>query len=193
MKTVKSLFIAVVGFGLFAVTTTAGASGLVLEGGLHFGGDELVSATYTDGSSASIDAGALFSFGIGVGFDLSPNVESRVTIGIKVDEITASNGDISFTRYPIDVLLLLNTGDWKLGGGLTYHLNPKLDGGGVVSGLRAEFDDALGLLLEIDRNLGNFYIGGRITFINYDSIASTGVRRTTINGDSFGIVAGMQF
>ncbi len=193
MKTVKSLFMAVVGFGLLVVNTSASASGLVLEGGLHFGGDELARATYTNGNTTSVDAGALISFGIGAGFDLAPDLESRVTIGIKVDEVTASNGDISFTRYPIDVLFLYNTGDWKLGGGITYHLNPKLEGGGVVTGLRAEFDDALGLLLEIDRNLGNFYIGGRITFIDYESIPSATVRNATVNGDSIGIVAGMRF
>ncbi len=193
MKTVKSLFVAVVGVGLLAVNTSASASGLVLEGGLHFGGDELARVPYTNGSTTSIDAGALFSFGIGAGFDLAPDIESRVTIGIKTDEATASNGDISFTRYPIDVLFLYNVGDWKLGGGITYHLNPKYEENGVGTGLRAEFDDALGLLLEIDRNLGIIYLGARVTFIDYESIPSATVRKATFNGDSFGIVAGMRF
>ncbi len=192
MKTVKFLFMTVVGFGLLAVNTLASASGLVLEGGLHFGGDELARAT-VNGSPTSIDAGALLSFGIGAGFDLAPDIESRVTIGIKFDEITASNGDISFTRYPIDVLFLYNVGDWKLGGGITYHLNPKYEENGVGTGLRAEFDDALGLLLEIDRNLGIVYVGARVTLIDYESIPSATVRKATFNGDSIGIVAGMRF
>ena len=193
MKAFKSLVTASIGLGLLVLNTSANAASLVLEAGIHFGGDELARATYTNGSTTTIDAGALFSLGVGVGLDLAPNVESRITFGIKTDDTTASNGDISFTRYPIDVLFLYKTGDWKLGAGITYHLNPKLEGGGVVSGLRADFDDALGVLLEADYDLRIMYLGARVTFIEYESIPTATVRRATIDGNSIGFVAGVRF
>ncbi|MBI3560363.1 MAG: hypothetical protein HY080_01405 [Gammaproteobacteria bacterium] len=166
---------------------------VVLEGGLHTGGDELASAVYTDGSTSSIKAGALLSFAVGPSFDLSPNLEGRVTLGVKVDEINASNGNVTFIRYPIDVLLMSKLGEWRIGGGITYHLSPKLDGGGVASNISADFENALGLLASIERDFGVFYFGGRITLIDYKTIPSMTVSNATINGNSVGIVAGIRF
>lgn len=193
MKVKTNIKILVVSSVLFGVATTAQSA--VFEFGLHTGGDELVSATYTNGSTASIHAGALFSLAVGPTFTLGKDWESRVTIGWKFDRINASNGDVTFSRYPIDALAMYKAGDWEWGGGLTYHLSPKLDGGGVASSLTADFENALGFLLSGERNFsnGNFYVGGRFTSINYKTVPSASVRSTTISGNSIGIVAGWRF
>lgn len=183
----------IISLGLLTGMQSAYAgSGLVLEGGLHFGGDQLAEV-FTSSGSESVDAGELYTLGIGVALDLAPDLESRITVGIKEDGVFADNGDVTFTRYPIDVLILRRTGNWKIGGGITYHLSPEFTASTVSTFDQAKFEDALGFLLELDRELGPAYIGGRLTFIEYDSIPTATVRSTSISGNSFGIVAGIRF
>lgn len=167
-------------------TGAVNASGLILEGGLHFGGDRLATV-YTSNGTSDINAGGQYSFAIGVGLDLAPDVESRITIGIKEDGVFGRNGDVRFTRYPIDVLVLKRADGWKIGGGVTYHMNTEYSD--TYYGYTVPFDDALGLLVELDRELGAVYIGGRLTLINYQITGDT----TKFNGNSFGVVAGIKF
>ncbi len=174
---------------LFSSVSFAQAASFVLEAGLHDGGDDLLTATFTNGDSETLEAGGLYSFSLGGAFDISTNVESRITIGIKEDSITASNGDVKFTRYPIDALFLYKLDNWRLGGGITYHLSPEVSGSGVVTVLDGDFDDALGFLLEADYMFDSFYTGMRFTFIDYE-LSSTGAEA---DGNSVGIVIGAQF
>lgn len=181
------LKLSTVGLVLLAGSAQA-ASGLVLEGGLHIGGERF-STVLTSNGSRDINAGELLSFGIGVGLDLAPDVESRITIGIKEDGVYAQNGDVRFTRYPIDVLLLKRLGGWKLGGGLTYHLNPEYVDTYSYPSINERFKDSLGVLVELDRDLGAVYVGGRLTLISYEEISGL----YSVNGNSFGVVAGIRF
>lgn len=180
---------------LLSVSLSSNAADLVLEAGLHAGGDDLVSVTFASGSTETIEAGGFFNLAIGVGFDINEKVTSRITFGIKEDSITASNGNIDFTRNPIDALFLYKTESWLLGGGITYHTNVKLSGDGIASGLNADFDDSLGFILEADYLLGNKkgYVGGRYTMIDYDSVPSATVNAATVDGNSIGVVVGYRF
>ena len=183
----KLLILSAIGLGMLTGSAQA-ASGLVLEGGLHFGGERF-STVITNYGSRDINAGELFSFGIGVGMDLAPDVESRITIGIKEDGVYAQNADVRFTRYPIDVLVLKRLGGWKMGAGLTYHLNPEYVDTYSYPTITDKFKDSLGILVELDRDLGAVYIGGRLTLISYEEISNL----YNVNGNSFGIVAGIRF
>jgi hypothetical protein len=166
------------------------AASLVLEGGLHTGGDELISVLFTSGSTDSIKAGDLLSLAIGTNFDVSDNVESRITFGVKLDVISASNGDITFTRYPVNVLLLYKSDSLRIGGGLTYHLSPELSGSGIAAGVNGQFDDALGFLGELDWYFSqNAYFGFRLTNIDY-TVSSTSIK---FSGNSVGVVLGGLF
>ena len=185
----KYHFLGFLGGMLLLITAgTASAGGLVLEGGLHLGGERFATV-YTTTGTTDINAGELYSLAIGVGLDLAPDIESRITIGIKEDGVIASNGSVKFTRYPIDVLVLKRTGGWKIGGGITYHMNPEYYDSTYFSPLSVQFDDALGLLLELDRELGAVYIGGRLTLIDYQITGSN----SKFSGNSVGVVAGIMF
>lgn len=182
---------------LFALITflsfPAYAVDLVLEMGLHDGGDDLVTATFSSGDSETLEAGGLYHFSVGAGFDIAQDWVSRITFGIKEDSITASNGDIKFTRYPIDALFLYRVDQWMIGGGLTYHTGVELDGSGLASPLNADFDDALGVILEVDYRFGKAYVGGRYTIIDYDTVPSASVNAATVDGNSIGVVLGAKF
>jgi len=189
MRHINLKVISICGLLLAAGIANAG-SGLVLEAGLHFGGDKVFGTTvYTTSGATDINAGELYSLGIGVGLDLAPDLETRITFGIKEDGVIASNGDVRFTRYPIDVLFLKRTGGWKIGGGVTYHLNPEYYDSYDYPTISVPFKDSVGFLLELDRELGVMYIGGRLTIIDYETTSGS----YKVSGNSFGVIGGIRF
>lgn len=178
---------------LLLTAQRANALGLYLEGGLHFGGDDLIQVTYTDGSTDAIQAGQLLSFAIGVTEQLSYRVQGRVSLGYKYDFIRADNGDVGFSRMPLDFLAMYYKRQWMFGGGLTFHLSPevKVDVTPSIPGPPA-YDTAYGLVLAFDYNTYGYYsrdwyLGGRLTLINYKNPVGS------FSGNSIGVVFGYMF
>jgi hypothetical protein len=167
----KSL--AALAFALAAAAPAARAQDVrpVLKLGIDFGGDTLVTAVFTGGSSETIKANEGFYIGGGALILFANEIEAEVSLSYKTASITASNGDIEFTRLPLDALVFYRFPDFRVGGGLTYHLNPKLSGSGVVGGLNVNFDDALGLVLQGEYLFPSkgpkMTIGGRYTMLDY--------------------------
>jgi hypothetical protein len=178
---------------LWAHAATGSASDVVLETGLHFGGDTFATVLFSSGDSVDINAGELFSFAVGGIIPVGRNLETQVTLGWKYEGTSAVNGDVSFERYPLNVLLFYRGGNWRWGGGLTYHLNPQVDGSGVGAGLKADFKDALGFVAEVDYQFNVFYLGARATFVDYETVSSSFTSKERFNGDSVGIIFGARF
>jgi len=119
---------------------------VVMSLGWAFGGDDVVRAQLSNGGSQSLAAGrgpfvragamvtplwlAADRIGFGAGAD----------VALKFDNISASNGDVSFTRYPASFTLhtLARISPiWYvlLAGGVEKDLGISLSGTGVASGL----------------------------------------------------------
>src|SRR6266699_4301394 len=141
----------------------------VVRIGFDFGGDKLAGATFTNGSTDTIKAGELIYLGGGLSVITdSKDIEVEVTLSYKNDNINASNGKIDWTRYPLDALVFYRMPKFRLGGGLTYHLGPKLSGSGAASNINGNFDDSLGFLLEGDYLITQkVNVGLRYTNIKY--------------------------
>jgi len=167
------------------------AARLFIQGGLHFGGDTLATASFVSGGSDSIKAGELISGSIGLITDMGETMELRSSIGIKMDGIFAENGELAFTRLPLEVMAF-STGDTlRFGAGLSYHLSPelKIDEPSLPSAT-IDFDDALGFVAQLEYRLGERgHIGLKATFIDYEVSGSGG----EVNGDSLGIIVGARF
>src|SRR5690348_3696059 len=74
--------------------------------GFDFGGDNLITVPFTDGTSDSIKANEGFSIGGGALFVTGlPNVEAEVTLSFKFTSVNARNGDVTWTRFPVDALV----------------------------------------------------------------------------------------
>jgi len=174
----------------FGISTKAYAVDPFLQMGLHTGGDELVGVTFLSGSTSSIDAGALFSFSGGVNIETTINSELRLALGYKFDDITATNGSITFDRLTLEATWFYNLDDkWSIGAGVTQHLDPTLDGTGVVSG-SVSFKDATGIVAEIDYKFSSgLYLGGHFTSIDYETVNGA----ATVSGDSIGLLLGWRF
>jgi len=165
----------------------------MIKAAADFGGDTLVTVVFTDGSRESIKANELLSLGAGVSIvNQAGDIEAEVSLSYKFALISASNGDVTFSRWPIDALVFYRLPELRLGGGLTYHINPKLSGSGVASGLDASFDDALGLLLQADyRVTPKINLGIRYTSLDYK--LHVGGATATARSNGVGVVFSASF
>jgi hypothetical protein len=149
----------------------------MLKAGFDFGGDTLVSVTFTNGETDSLKAHEGFYIGGGLSILATSEIEAELSLSYKFDSISASNGEVEFSRLPLDALVFYRfpSPSIRVGGGLTYHLNPKLSGSGVAGGLNASFDDALGFVLQADYVFPKlFLVGVRYTQLEYE--ASNGAK-----------------
>jgi|GEM_PF-2835909 len=166
------------------------ANGLVLGMELSGGGDDI--AVMTNGDH--IKAGELLYFGAGYNFSLSNDnsLFLRSMLGIKFVTISANNGDLKFTRFPLDFIFIKRLEAFSLGAGPTYHLSPSYDGtiNGVSSNI--DFDNSLGFLVQ-----GSYYfgqqteLGVRLTAIDYKTntpiLLPDGTVTQKLSGNSVGV------
>lgn len=185
---IKAGLTALVLFILF--TLPVQALDLVAEAGLHFGGDTMVTVHNEDGSSDSLKAGEELSLAAGVAFQLSDSIAAVVSFGMKKEVVYPDDGAIIFTRYPLNALLLYTSNKWRLGGGLTYHMNPVYKVDTETHQETMEFSNAPGLLLDVRYFVfEEVYIASRYTWIEYEVENDPAGRR--YDGNSIGILVGV--
>lgn len=107
----------IVVIGFLLLSNQASATDVFLQGGLHFGGDTLVTAVFTDGSSESLKAGGLLSGALGIETDISESVYMKLSAGLKFDTILAENTDVFFERYPLEALFFYRNENIHIGAG----------------------------------------------------------------------------
>jgi hypothetical protein len=143
----------------------------LLKAGIDLGGDTIVTATFVDGESRTIrgNEGAYFGGGMAI-VSAAKDWEYHLTLAYKFSLIDADNGDIEWTRLPLEALAFYRFARVRIGGGLAYHLNPRLEGSGVVGGLDIRFKNALGAIVQVDwRITENIALGARYTMLEYDA------------------------
>jgi hypothetical protein len=187
----KKFAMSIISAGLLALCSSAQALDVRGMGkfGYDFGGDTLLTFIYTDGSTSSIKANEGLYFGGGVALvSEDKTITTEVTLSWKQDAVIAANADGTFTRYPLDVLVFYNMQQVRFGGGLTYHLNPKVKTSGFVNDLSVTFDNAVGLVLGADYRLNqNAFLGLRYTSLEYSK------NGLTAKSNGAGIVLGASF
>jgi hypothetical protein len=170
----------------------------MIKVGFDFGGDTLATVRFTDGSTQSIKANQGIYFGVGASVLLTnpKDIEVEGTVSYKEDAVTAANGEVIFSRVPLDALVFYRFPEhFRVGGGLTYHLNPKLSGNGVVGNVNIGFDNALGWVLQAEyllppRSLRTpkMTVGARYTMLDYKT--STGA---TAKSNGIGVTFSIGF
>ena len=175
---------------LFCSNLVFAEARFLLEGGLHVGGDDLVTVTFSDGSTGDINAGELFTLGAGVSVDMGDAFELRFVYNYKADSLNASNGSIDYSRWVSNLTLMYKIDGWRIGGGLTHHRNIKLDGDGVASSIDVRFDNSTGYMLEVDYIWpSGLYVGGQYADIDYTQTGTS----NKVDAGSIGVVVGFQF
>ncbi len=117
--------------------------------GVTGGGSTLATVTYTNGNTQNISAGSGVMLYVGGEAPIGTLVNLQATFGYHSDTTHATNGDVTFSRYPIDVIAQVPVTDkFRLGLGVEYITNPKLTGSGFANITNTQFDSTLGVLVE---------------------------------------------
>jgi len=163
----------------------------IIQVGYQAGGDKLTTIAHSDGYY-DINAGDGLSVEAGMAFD-NPrsNIEFQALVGYRSDGDDASNGSVTWDTVPLSLLALYKADDWKLGGGVTYHLAPQLDGGFGNDIINDDYDDAIGSVAQIQyAPSDSFAIGLRATFIEYE-LKNNPTQKA--NGNNLGVIATVKF
>jgi hypothetical protein len=165
---------------------------------LEFGGDILVSITYSDGSTSKITGGQGMSLNGGAYVALveesNHQIDVQATLGVKyAGSKKTTNGGMNFLRFPIEVLGFYSrpSDKFRVGGGLAYHFANQLKGTQDAAGLSADFKNTLAFLAQGDYFMGEksqFGLGLRYTLVSYQVASSP-----KVDGNSFGFVFSFLF
>ena len=140
--------------GLLLLLSAVCANAADLKGvvgiGMDFGGDVLLSGTYTNGSSweARANQGLLLNAGVVV---VTGDFETQATVGYKFGGPTATNGSVTFDVVPVELMEFYRTGNIRAGLGVSYHNSPKLvvDVPGYGGNGTYKYDDAMGYVVQV--------------------------------------------
>lgn len=165
--------------------------------GLTQGGDELAEVELIyDGDSHDEDlrGGELITIAAGIVVYLPlPAWSLQTSIGYHTDEVGSYNDNITFDRYPLELIPFYNFSNHRIGAGLSYHLSPELDLK-VIGGPKVEFDDALGWLVEYDYSFSGWKSGGVVLGVRYlwidyevDKVNSIRASGVEIDGNHVGV------
>lgn len=169
--------------------------GWVLGGAYTVGGDTVaqveVVTIFDDYDTEELKAGGTFYFYGGYMWPIRRDGQGatalQLTLGYHFDFVTAGDDSVSFDRYPVDAMLYRFYGGWRFGPGITYHLSPTVDlkdaGGPEFS-----FDDSVGFIFEIGREISSFqYISLRYTDLDYS------INGVDVDGSNIGLGFTAQF
>ena len=181
-------------FTTFAIAFAAEGADFrpLIKAGIDVGGDALVTAVFTDGETETIRANEGFYIGGGaVLIDAARNFEVHLSLAYKVAVVNASNGDIEWTRFPLEALAFYRFPRVRVGGGLAYHISPRLEVSGVPGGQDVKFKNALGAVLQADWRITEKIAAGlRYTILEYDA---KGAFTGSAKSNGFGLSFSMSF
>lgn len=162
----------------------------LLKAAATFGGDDLIDVQFRNAPDETIEAGGLLL--LGLGFAVEPGTSGvgfQASINYHFDSVDASNGDASFERWPVEMLLFFGS-QHRIGFGISLHLSPTLEADFETADGKVKFDNALGTVIEYNYKLSpNALIGLRHTNIDYDVKNSN----TSVDGSHSGITFSFLF
>lgn len=116
--------------------------------GYDFGGEELGKLYFADGSSASVRAnnGMAINAGTILANGNTP-FSTQITLGYKYGGQRGSNGDVTWSAIPLDVIEYYRLSNLRMGLGLSYQMNPQLNVN-LPSGYIDKYNNAFGLIAQ---------------------------------------------
>ncbi len=168
---------------------------LVLNAGMTYGGDSIYTATYTSGGSTSIKAGSLVQLGIGGLYQFENNpLALMLSANYHFDSSTASNGDMSFNRFPIEALAYYTGKErFRIGGGMRVVNSP--ESSLTINGATTKytFDNTTGLVVEVGYQMApRGWLNFRFVSEKYQVKTSNGINVSnqgwkSVNGSHVGV------
>ena len=196
IKHVRNIFLLTGILGLATTTVNATENPWFLGMNYDAGGDDIATLVYTDGSTSTLSANEGLHFYIGKNFANGVNSPWRThaSVGYKTGSVTAQNGDLTWSAWPLEAIEFYNMEKARFGAGLVYQLNPKVQGSGFASSLNLELDNALGFILQFEYRFTPAIQKGVAIGVRYTNISYTSVNLISeVNGSSIGGVLSITF
>ncbi len=116
--------------------------------GYDYGLSKLLEVGFADGSTESLRMNGGFVLSIGAAFlPLRGGLlETRATLGVKYDAITATNGSVRFLAFPLEVMEAVNVLPLRLAAGVSVLLAPTIRGEDFLAGADLDLKSSLGLV-----------------------------------------------
>lgn len=149
----------------------------LIEGGIEYGGDEILKVFFTNGEDQTMKAGQGGYLAVGgqLHFAKIKPLLLRATVGVKYNTTAAENANIRFTRFPITLIPYWKINeDIRLGIGISTHQNIRLKGDGFVPDV--DFTGSIGTRVEF----GYKWVALTYTSINYKDELNTSVSANSI-------------
>jgi hypothetical protein len=184
------------------IATKPGAH-LVLIAGITFGGDTIATAKYTDGTSKNVTGGGLAQFGLGMSYQFENTpLALLLSANYHYHTAAASNGDITFSRVPVE-LLAYYTGveRCRFGAGVRVVNSPEATVTINGSSQKETFDNTTGAVAEFGYKMAPStwlnlrYVSEKYQGNTYTSSGgTTSLKGTTPkDGSHFGVMLGFEF
>lgn len=161
-----------------------------IGGGLTFGGDKLAKIYYTNGDESSVTAGGLVDVRVGVDYRLANSPFAlQGSVGYHVADASARNGNLRFSRVPVEVLgHWYLTDAWKIGVGARKATSPELHSSGAATIGDYKFDSNTGFILE-GEYMFNPKFGLKVRYVNEEYKAKNLANAEKIDGSHAGVIA----
>ena len=160
--------------------------------GVAAGGDTLATVQFTDGTRQNVKAGGGGTFYAGGEYRGHDKFSIQATLGYHFQTTAAaSNGDVTFSRIPVDLLAFYHLSDkLRIGGGLQVVNSPRLKGTGVANNIDMDFDTATGAVLE-GEYLFTPSLGMKVRYVS-QNYTETGTSNSA-NGNHLGLLLNFHF
>jgi hypothetical protein len=159
--------------------------------GATFGGDKLATARFSNGDTSDINAGGVVQFHGGAIYKFNDAISGSVAVGYHFNRINATNGSITFGRYPVEVLgHYALTPVVRLGGGMRLVNSAKLSSSGIASGINADFGSTTGVVLQGEYLMSD-KLGIKLRYVD-EKYKLNGVQKS-VDGSHVGVMLDFYF
>jgi len=175
------------------------AQGIQVKGvfgaGLTYGGETLARIQYINNDDSSVRSGGLIALNAGVEVQFTDLVSAQALVGYHFDRANASNGDVRFERYPVELLGHFRVNEWfRLGGGARYTNKATLrsSGAGQAYAYDEDFKPTWGSVVE-----GEFFplksVGIKLRYVSEKFTSKTYPQLHDVDGNHSGVYVNYYF
>jgi hypothetical protein len=107
--------------------------------------NSIATVRYTDGSETTLGNAVIgLDAGAAVALDDARRFEVQGVGGVVLSRVGASNGNLTFLAFPVELTAHVRAGPLRLGAGPALQLHPTVRGDGFFETARGDFDTGLG-------------------------------------------------
>lgn len=160
--------------------------------GLTFGGEDLATAYYTSGNSQTVTTGGLVDLRVGLEYKLvGQPISIQGVVAYHVDNATATNGDLRFSRIPVELIAMYDLGNqWRLGVGMRKATGAKVTASGSATsagfGSSTDFKSNLGFLATAEY-MATPQVGVQARYVNETYTIQFPSSQPKVDGSHFGV------